>query len=143
MTAPSVDKNLARDIAKHVDRLKRRRKLLWWFAFLALAAVAVMYVTCGSGFGLGGKGKGEGAGSGATAAALDAGAHRCSVRVAAAGITVDGVARTRDEAVAACKPLGGADVVVTGDARQGDWDDLKQALAAAGVKVFTRQGDAP
>jgi hypothetical protein len=30
-------------------------------------------------------------------------------------------------------------VVVTGDARQGDWDALRAALEAAKVPVFTKQ----
>lgn len=46
-------------------------------------------------------------------------------------------------AVAACKQAGGADVTVTGDARQGAWDELKRALDEEGVASFVRGGGAP
>ena len=45
----------------------------------------------------------------------------------------------RDVAVTKCKKTSGADVVVTGDARQGDWDELRAALEAAGVAVYVKQ----
>jgi hypothetical protein len=60
------------------------------------------------------------------------------VRVSSEGIVVDGKKMKREEAVAACKATEGALVTVTGDARQGDWDELKTALEAANVKIFTR-----
>ncbi len=109
------------------------------FAVLAAAiAAAILYGTCGHGWGFG-KGGGGGAGLHPVAAiATDAGPHRCAIRVAAGGITVDGKPRSRDQAVAACKATTGADVVVTGDARQGDWDDLRAALTAAHITIETR-----
>jgi hypothetical protein len=64
---------------------------------------------------------------------------RCDVRVAAAGISVDGKPATQVEAVAACKGRPGADVVVTGDARQGDWDDLRAAFDASGIAIYLRR----
>ena len=64
---------------------------------------------------------------------------RCDVRVAAAGITVDGKPATKDEAVKTCKGRPGADVVVTGDARQGDWDALRSAFDASGIVVYLRR----
>ena len=137
-----TDHDFAKDVAKQLDRRRLRRKLALWAAFIALIALAVSYVTCGQGFGLGGKGKGkgEGPGSGSAKVVTDAGPTRCAVRIAAAGITVDGKPATRDAAVTACKATSGADVVVTGDARQGDWDDLKAALEAAGVTIYLEQG---
>jgi hypothetical protein len=60
------------------------------------------------------------------------------VRVTSEGIAVDGAKATKDEAVDACKKLGAAEVVVTGDARQGAWDELKAAFEAAGVPVFLK-----
>ncbi|MDB4953235.1 MAG: hypothetical protein JWO36_804, partial [Myxococcales bacterium] len=80
---------------------------------------------------------GDGSGKG-TGTATDAGPRRCSIRVAAGGITVDGKPATRDQALQICRHTAGADVVVTGDARQGDWDQLKALLDAAKVHVFVR-----
>jgi len=136
-----TNQDLAKDVAKQLDRRRMRRKLALWGAVVALIALAVSYVTCGQGFGLGGKGKGagKGAGSGSATIVPDAGPTRCAVRIAAEGITVDGKAATRDAAVTACKATSGADVIVTGDARQGDWDDLKAALEAAGVTIYVKQ----
>ena len=47
---------------------------------------------------------------------------------------------TRTKAVAACKSTTGADVIVTGDAREGDWRDLRTALEAAHVPIYARLG---
>lgn len=66
------------------------------------------------------------------------GPKRCTVRVSSQGIAVDGKLMTRDEAVAACKQTEGALITVTGDARQGDWDELESALEAANVPIFMR-----
>lgn len=119
--------------------MKRSRaggRLMLLVLLAAAIALAVMYLTCGTDFGLGGKGKGE---APRTLVSTDAGPTRCVVRVSAEGITVGGKLVTRDEAVTACKATTGADVVVTGDARQGDWDELRAALEAAGVAVYTKQ----
>lgn len=128
------DDRLARDTAKHLDRRRMRRKLVLWTAVLALLVAAARYLTCGHGFGLGGTGEAGGPGSARTLVAP----RRCAIRVTARGITVDGKPMRRDEAVAACKATAGAEVVVTGDARQGDRDDLLGALDAAGVPAFLR-----
>ena len=40
-------------------------------------------------------------------------------------------------AIAACEPARHANLVVTGDARQGDYDDLEEALVSAGIRVST------
>jgi hypothetical protein len=118
----------------------RKRGLLVWGAIAGLIALAIMYWRCGGGFGIGG-GDGLGGGEGDTvkATAVDAGVKRCQLRLAAAGITVDGKAMSQAEAVAACKQAGGAEVVVTGDARQGDWDALRSALGEAGVRQSLSQ----
>ena len=80
-----------------------------------------------------------GRGSGA-AGSTATGPHRCAIRISPAGITVDGQSVTRDQAVAACVAAGnGADVTVTGDTREGDWQDLLAALMAAGVPVGIHQ----
>jgi hypothetical protein len=130
---------LARDVASELDSRRRRRKVSFYALLVAAIAAAVMYLRCGSGWGLGGTGKGDGKGPGAgPGSAQTQGPKRCVVRVAASGITVDGKEMKRDEAVAACKQTEGALITVTGDARQGDWDELKAALEQAKVPIFTR-----
>lgn len=133
MTEPS--KQLAKDVAIVIERRRRRRKLLVWTVIIAIIVAAVMYLR-GRGWGLG-TGTGTGRGS-AVASPSDAGPARCTVRVSAEGITVDGTKVSRDDAVAACKSSDGAMVTVTGDARQGDWDELRAALQAVGVKIYIR-----
>lgn len=130
---PTDDRRFARDVAKQLDRRRMRRRLTLWTLLLVLIAAGALYLRFGGGFGLlgiGGAGEGDGGG---TARPL-AGPRRCAIRVSAGGISVGGRAMSRDEAVAACKAAAGADVVVTGDAREGDWQDLNTALQAAGVK---------
>jgi hypothetical protein len=137
----SNDNQFAKDVAKQLDRRRLRRKLVLFGLFIAAIGLAITYLTCGRGWGLGGAGKGEGSGPGpgsGTVARADAGPDRCSIRVTADGIAVDGAPATRAAAVAACKATTGADVVVTGDARQGDWDALRTALEAAKVPIYTK-----
>jgi hypothetical protein len=129
---------LAKDVAKELEKRARRRKLVGFGAAVGLVVLAVFYLTCGRGWGLGGPGKGNGEGSG-TVAAADAGPRRCTVRVTATGLVVDGKPVTRDEAVATCKATTGADIVITGDARQGDWDELRTALADAHVPIYLKE----
>ena len=137
-TSRTGDDRLARDVAKHLDRRRMRRKLVLWTAVLALVVVAAMYLTCGHGLGLGGAGKGTGEAGGPGSARALVGPRRCAIRVTASSIAVDGKPMQRGEAVAACKATAGADVVVTGDARHGDWVELHDALDAAGVATFLR-----
>ncbi|MBS1124283.1 MAG: hypothetical protein H6Q90_6511 [Deltaproteobacteria bacterium] len=141
------DRKFAKVVAKELDRRRMRRKIVLLVLLAAAIVLAVLYGTCGGGWGLGG-GKGSGAGSGpgsATALAVlpDAGARRCTILIAATGITVDGAPSTREQAVARCKATTGADVIVAGDTRQGDWDALRAALDAAGIEVFKREGKPP
>ena len=142
---PNLDRRFAKDVARQLDRRRMRRRLLVWLLVLAALVVAALYLTCGRGFGLGGKGKGEGSGSGPGSgegsvsplmSAVDAGPRRCEVRVAASGITVDGKPATVAEAVTACKTATAAEVLVTGGARQGDWEDLKAAFDGAGIQIL-------
>lgn len=129
------DKQLAKDVAKNLDRRRMRRRLVTLVGLAAAIALAVMYLTCGRGFGLGGTGKGDGKGVG-SAIVKEVGPRRCMIRVSSTGITVDGKPATSKSAVAACKDTTGADVVVTGDARQGNWDELRRALEAANIAVY-------
>jgi len=137
-TSRTGDDRLARDVAKHLDRRNTRRKLVRWTMVLALLVIAALYLRFGSGFGLGGLGKGTGNAGGPGSAHTLVAPRRCAIRVTASGITVDGKPMQRDEAVDACKATAGADVVVTGDARHGDWAQLHDALDAAGVSTFLR-----
>ncbi|MFN0246149.1 MAG: hypothetical protein ACKV2T_04530 [Kofleriaceae bacterium] len=128
----------AKSIAKQLDRRQMRRRLLFLALVVGAIIAAITFLTCGQGFGLGGKGKGSGAASGSgpgSALTVDAGPKRCAIRIAAAGSTVDGQPATVEQIVAACKSTTGADVTVTGDARQGDWDTLRAALEAAEVAI--------
>ena len=135
-----TDKLNPKQVAKYLDRRQQRRKVVLWLALLGAIALAIVYGTCGAGWGLGGRGKGDGDGSGkALISGDDAGPRRCAIFVAKEGITVDGVKMSRKEAVAACKQTAGADVVVSGDARRGDWTDLKAALDAAKIPVFKKE----
>jgi hypothetical protein len=137
------NKQLAKDVAKRLDARRRNRRLLFLLAILALVLLLAKYLGFGGGWGLGFlKGKGDGEGSGHQAqpavAMADAGPQRCTVRVSSEGISVDGTKKTRDEAVELCKKTEGAMVTVTGDARQGDWDELRAALQATSVKIYIR-----
>ncbi len=139
----SRDPKFVKDVAKQVDRRGVRRKFLLFLALISSALLALYYGTCGSGWGIG-KGKGSGAGSGPgsseiVAAANDAGVRRCAILITASGITVDGEPTTRSDAVTKCKLASGADVIVAGDTRQGDWDALRAALDAAGIEIFKRE----
>lgn len=126
----------ARAVAKHLDRRQLRRKVILWGALIATIILAIVYLRCGRGWGLGGGGKGDGDGDGrGSNKGLISGPKRCAIVVSAEGITADGIRVTRNAAVEACKGTTGADVIVTGDARQGDWDDLKAALEAAKIEI--------
>jgi hypothetical protein len=127
------DKRFVRDVAKQLDRRRMRRRMTIWSALVALVVAAAGYLRCGSGFGVG-TGTGTGKEAGTEPVRPVAGPRRCALRVALAGITVDGKPMSRDEAVAACKKTTGVDAVVTGDAREGDWGELRAALVAAGVQ---------
>ena len=65
----------------------------------------------------------------------------CQVRVEAGGTTVDGKKETVPDAVKVCEKRGHAEVVVTGDAREGAWKELCDALRTAKVAISVH-GDA-
>lgn len=129
------------------ERARRRRRIarvVFWLAAIAALILAIMLVRCGGGFGFGdGKGLGGGTGKGPAegkagkAQGLTAPA-RCQLRVDATGVRLDGTATTIPAAVAACRKTTGADVFVVGDARQGTWEELRAALAAADVPSLVR-----
>jgi hypothetical protein len=128
--------DFADQVARALHRRMRRRRLVMLAAAAAIIAFAVYFVTCGHGFGLGGTGKG----SGVAARATDAGPHRCIVRVTASGYVLDGKSAASSAAVVtACRATAGAEVTVTGDARQGNWDELRTALDAAHVAILVKR----
>jgi hypothetical protein len=137
---PGTDKKLVKDVASEIERRRRRSRLITLAVILGLVIAAALYLQCGRGWGLGGgKGSGAGPGSGPGSGSALAAPTRCTVRVTKDGVVVDGVVKTRDQAVEICKRMkDGAVVTVTGDARQGDWDELRAALEAVGVKIYMR-----
>ncbi len=132
------DRQFARDVAREIDRRRMRRRVTLWTALLAVIAVALMYLRFGDGLGIGGGRPGLGGGDDGSARARSlAEPARCVIRIAASGLTVDGRAMSRDDAVAACKTAPGVDVRVAGDVREGDWQALRAALRAAGIQNLT------
>jgi hypothetical protein len=144
------------------QRHPRKTRWLARGLIVALIALAVWYLRCGGrGYGLGPGGiepvgvpdeptrpnalvspdpRGSAAGDGAGAA------RRCQLRLDSGGLwMLGGAGQTQVDvaaAVASCQEAGGADVVVTGEATQGGWDELRAALDAAGVPSFVRGGGA-
>jgi hypothetical protein len=111
-----------------------------------LLALALGYLRCSGELGLGGGGsvsKGKEPVTSPPAPRED-GQLRCQLRLDGAGLWLLGpTGQLQTEvaaAVASCKVSAGADVVITGEARQGAWDELRAELAAAGVAVFVRGG---
>lgn len=131
---PPDPRQLARDVARQLDHRRMRRRLTLWAVLLALVAAAALYLRCGGGFGLLGIG-GAGEGDGNDAPRPVIAPVRCAIRVSAGGISLGGHPMSRDEAVAACKGTPGAEVIVTGDARHGDREELLTALRAAGIEI--------
>lgn len=129
-------KQLAKDVAREMDRRRLRRKILIIGAIVGLIVLAILYLRCGRGWGLGGQGKGD---DKAPVATADAGPGRCLVRVDKDGISLDGKPATQAEVVTACKAAGGAEVVVRGDAIQGVWDELRAALDAERVPMYLQK----
>ncbi|MBK7536690.1 MAG: hypothetical protein IPI49_15250 [Myxococcales bacterium] len=130
----------------------RSRRTKWAVrgALASLVALALAYLRCGSGLGLGGGGGQQDQGQEPAPVAApppEAAALRCQLRLDSGGLwmlsTTGQEQLTVGAAVTACKATGGADVVITGDARQGGWDELRAALQAAGVPSFVRGGGAP
>ena len=114
-------------------------RVIVFLLIAALIAVLVYLRSCGPD-----AGTGEGtlvapAPDAAIAVVIDAGPLRCAVRVTSEGLVLDGAPADREAVIERCKATTGADVIVTGDARQGDWDALREALGAAGVEIYTRQ----
>lgn len=141
-------RRLAKDVARQLDRRRTGRRLAGLLALAAVIAAIVLFFRFGLGAGRGageGPGAGPGPGSGsARALVAPTTTPPCRVRVTGEGLRLDGGAATREQILASCERAGAADVVVTGDARQGDWDELKVALEAADVRIdLTSRSPAP
>ena len=127
-------KDFARDVAKQIERRAARRKWMWRSVIAGIVVIAIVYLRCGRGWGLGGSGSGSGSGNGSGSGVATAPADArtsCTIHVATTGVTVDGKAATREQAVDACRGLL-AHVDVDGNVREGDWLELREALDAAG-----------
>jgi hypothetical protein len=68
----------------------------------------------------------------------DARIERCRLRLDGAGLTLGGEPVELDDAVEACRAAGAADLVVTGDATFGTFEEVRAALEEAGVEVYQR-----
>jgi hypothetical protein len=64
--------------------------------------------------------------------------ERCTVRVSAKGVSVDGDLMSRDQAIAKCKRTSGALVNIADDAQPTAWPALRRELERAHVKVYMR-----
>lgn len=110
----------AKEVAVKLDQLQRRRtwrrNAVIASSIVGAAILAILFLRFGfSGF---------------------VHATRCKIRISPSGITVDGVSASASGAATICAAAGGADVIVTGDTRQGDFEDLIRMLLAAKVSVF-------
>ncbi|MEZ4361160.1 MAG: hypothetical protein R3B48_13325 [Kofleriaceae bacterium] len=122
-----------------------RSRWRWRAALLGGLAAVLAYLRCGNELGLGG-GSGDSVGqrqeAPVTPPPVDAGALRCQLRLDGGGLWLLGSTGQAlvevPGAVESCKAAGGADVVITGEARQGAWEELRAALEAAGVPSFVR-----
>jgi hypothetical protein len=111
---------------------------------VAAGVIVGSYLKCG-GLGLGpGWGFGSGTGSApvasaTTTSARDAGTHgTCHVRLDSQGFALEGGTSTLEAIVGACKEAGSAELVVTGDARSGSYDELRAALDQASIPYHVR-----
>jgi len=129
-------------------RPKRRRSRL--IVAGVVIAVALLLGWCGRGW-FGGGSKGSDRATKAAeppAEAKDAkeakpASARCQLRVDASGVLANGDRVAIADAVAACKPLGEVELVVTGDAAYGTVQELEKALSDAGVRVYSARHTRP
>lgn len=122
----------------------RRSRSRWALrgALAGLVAAAIAVLRCAPGIGLGGGGEGSEEQVAKETPEPVPAALRCQLRLDRGGLwllTATGqTAATIEQALAACRTAGGADVVLTGEAKQGSWEELRSALEAAKVPAFVR-----
>jgi hypothetical protein len=63
---------------------------------------------------------------------------RCTLRISAKGVAVDGEPMTPEKAVARCKQMSGAMVIVADDAPPAAWPDMRARLERAKIKIYLR-----
>jgi len=66
------------------------------------------------------------------------GSRRCTLRISARGIYVDGNSTTRAGAVASCKRSAGAMVVLEDNAPQDEWKEIEVELRREGIAIYMR-----
>lgn len=119
-----------------------REKKKWSTAEKIGLGLAIWWLIGGGGLGIG---------SSAGTIGLSAGGKRASwarpprprIRVDANGYTIAGRKVTVAEALALAQAAGGADLVITGDAKEGDVDAIRAALAkGAGGDVGVKDASA-
>ena len=128
--------SFSKQVAKELDKRQRRRKLGWLGVWATLIALAVIYLRCGNGWGTGdgegSAGKGSGSAKATSTNTSTTGEKRCAIRVANDGTTMEGKPATAKQIITKCKAV---DVVVTGDAKEGEWKQLCGALDGAHVAI--------
>lgn len=120
---------------------ERRRRWGVWLVVIAAAIAALLYARCGDGFGLGGLGAGDLTDQKTSPQPLlttsDAAAPRCHIRVDAAGVTLEGAPIEIADIAGRCR--AGVELTVTGDARYGDAQAVREAVRAAGIDLLDRR----
>jgi hypothetical protein len=127
----------------------KRRRWILWLLFIAAAICALLYLRC-SGYGFGGSGDDSASSrpkpkprAPTTAPqplvgtpSADAAPPRCKVRVDKTGVSIGGEAVEIAEVAGRCG--AGVELTVTGDARYGDAEALREALKTAGIDLLDR-----
>jgi len=101
------------------------------------ALLVWLLVSGGGGLGLGGSGGGTASAAPAPPPTPAPPPPPCKVRIDILGVHVDGKPVDVKTAIERCRASKRAEVVVTGDARQGTKDDVMRSFAAAGIAVAT------
>ncbi len=127
-----------------MKRTRAKFGLKKWLVLALLAAAAALYFQRGGDFGFLAEGMNWARDTAGSVAADDerpgdsAGDEPCELRLAREGLELGGERVEREEAVAACERAGEAALSVTGDARYGEYERVKEALEAAGIDVTLR-----
>lgn len=120
---------------------KRRRWWWWWLAIAAAIIAAILLLRCaGVGFG-GAAADRETADTPAPQSLADpptsgVPTRRCQIRVDSTGISLAGTHIETADIGARCKV--GVELTVTGDARFGDAEAVREAVRAAGIDLLDR-----
>lgn len=117
----------------------KRRRWWWWLAIAAAIVVAILLLRC-AGIGFGGADDDREDAETPTAQPLaevpSAPNPRCRVRVDSTGVSLAGTRIETADMIARCK--AGVELTVTGDARFGDAEAVREAVRAAGIDLLDR-----